>query len=118
MAFKCDKCDAGYPLRMSLLNHIRLKHGNAKQFACQHCVYSTTKRGNYEQHVRSQHEKVKEICGVCGKGFSDISNLNKHVRQFHSVLEKKDKESVARENVNKRKATDILENQPKRAKDL
>ena len=95
MAFKCEKCDAGYPLRMSLLNHIKIKHGNAKQFACQHCVYSTSKKDHLEQHVRSLHQGIKEICDICGRNFSDKSNLNKHVRQFHSELVKGIKRKAA-----------------------
>ena len=116
MAFNCEHCDASYPVRKSLINHKRLKHGEAKQFACQYCVYATTKKDHLEKHVRSQHEKVKEICEVCGKGFSEKSYLNKHIRIFHSEIEKNDKESVGTENVNKRKATDTLENKPKKSK--
>ena len=116
MTFNCDLCDASYPVRKSLLRHIRLKHGDAKQFVCQHCVYKTTKKDHLEKHVRSQHEKVKEICEVCGKGFSEKSYLNKHIRKFHPEIEKKDKESVGTEHVNKRKATDTLK--PKRAKEF
>ena len=87
-------------------------------FACQYCVYAATKRGNYEQHVRSQHEKVKEICEVCGKGFSEKSNINKHVRKFHPEIEQKDEESGVTPNVNKRKANDTLENEPKKSKGI
>ena len=94
MAFTCDQCDANYPVRKSLLNHKRLKHGTAKQFACQHCIYVTTNKVHLEQHVRSQHDKIKKICEACGKNFSDKSHLNRHVRQFHPELvqdKKKDK---------------------------
>ena len=83
MTFKCDKCDASYPLKMSLLNHIRIKHEDAKQFFCQHCVYETKNKVHLKQHVKSLHLGMKEICETCGRKFSDKSNLNKHVRQFH-----------------------------------
>ena len=86
MVFKCDKCDVSYTARKSLISHIKHKHGNAKQFTCQHCVYSTSKKENLQQHVRSIHEKMKKICETCGRNFSDKSNLNKHVRQFHPEL--------------------------------
>ena len=42
MVFNCDLCDATYPVRISLSNHKRFKHGDAKQFNCEHCVYATT----------------------------------------------------------------------------
>ena len=86
MAFICDKCDASYHVRKSLLNHKRLKHGDAKQFACQHCVYSTSKKDHLEQHVRSLHQGIREICETCGRNFSAKSKLNRHVRQFHPEL--------------------------------
>ena len=82
MMFTCE-CGLTYSLRKSLLQHKRLKHGSPEQFACQHCVYVTNKRGNLEQHVKSQHMKIKEICEICGKTFSDKSNLNKHTKKFH-----------------------------------
>ena len=74
MAFECDECNASYSLRKSLLSHRRLKHGNPQEFNCLHCVYTTSKKENLEQHVRSQHEKIKEICETCDISFSD--NLN------------------------------------------
>ena len=116
MTFNCEHCDASYPVRKSLLNNKRLKHGDAKQFACQQCVYATTNRSHYERHVRSKHEKVKEICEVCGKGFSDRSNLIKHIRTFHPAIKTNDEESVGVAIETKRKATDTLENQPKKSK--
>jgi KRAB domain-containing zinc finger protein len=116
MAFNCEHCDASYPVRKSLINHKRLKHGDAKQFACHHCVYATTNRSHLEMHVRSQHEKIKEICEVCGRGFSDRSKLNKHLSKFHPVIVEEEKESVGTENLNKRKATETLENKSKKSK--
>ena len=104
MAFECDECNASYSVRKSLLNHKRLKHGNPQEFACQYCVYTSTKKDNLEQHVRSQHEKIKEICETCRKGFSDRSNLNRHVRIFHG-------EAVQG---TKRKATEPLVHQSKK----
>ena len=70
MTFNCEDCDASYPVRKSLLRHIKLKHGDAKQFACDQCVYKTTLKHNLEQHVRSLYQGIKEICGTCGKNFS------------------------------------------------
>ena len=70
----CDECDATYPVRMSLSNHKRLKHGDAKQFNCEHCVYTTTKKDHLQQHVRSQHEKSKKyVIDV-----ESISLINQH----------------------------------------
>ena len=86
MAFECDECNASYSLRKSLLSHRRLKHGNPQKFACQQCVYTTSKKENLEQHIRSQHEKIKKICETCGNSFSDKPTLNRHVKKFHGEL--------------------------------
>ena len=78
-------------------NYKRLKHGDVNQFNCAHCLYATLNKTHLEQHVRSVHEKIKEICETCSKEFSDKSNLNKHMKRFHS-------ETVQ----DKRKATETL----------
>ena len=105
MAFMCDQCDATYPVKKSLSNHKRLKHGDVKQFNCEHCVYTTFNKTHLEHHVRSLHEKIKEICESCGKEFSDKSHLNRHVRRLHTKTQ-----------VTKRKASDTLEIPTKRIK--
>ena len=105
MVFACDLCDATYPVRHSLSNHKRLKHGDAAQFNCTKCTYATTKKENLDQHVRSVHEKIKVTCDICNKEFSKTPNLNKHKRQKHP-------ETLQ----TKRKATEYLETQPKRIK--
>jgi len=108
MSYPCDQCDATYPVKMSLSNHKRLKHGDVKQFNCEKCVYATSKKENLQQHVRSVHEKVKVICETCGKNFSDKPTLNRHKKNKHS-------ETLQKEET-KRKATETLETQPKRIK--
>ena len=107
MTFNCDLCDASYPVRKSLLRHIRLKHGDAKQFSCKQCAYSTTMKHHLEEHVRSIHQGIKEICDTCGRNFSDKSNLNKHLREFHPELVWDRKEA-------KRKASNPLPQPAKR----
>ena len=69
MVFTCDLCDATYPVRYSLSNHKRFKHGDATQFYCTKCTYATSKKENLQQHVRSVHENVKATCDTCGKKF-------------------------------------------------
>ena len=110
MGFNRDQCDATYPVRKSLVNHKRLKHSDAKLFACNQCIYTTTNKDHLEQHIRSLHEKVKETCEVCRKTFSDKSNLRKHVRKVHEEIIHVTKAAE------KRKAIEPLETQPKRIK--
>ena len=53
MSYPCEQCGASFPVKMSLLNHKRLKHGDAKQFNCEKCVYTTFNKTNLDQHVRT-----------------------------------------------------------------
>ena len=106
MSYPCDQRDASFPVKMSLLNHKRLKHGDAKQFNCEKCVYATTKKENLEQHVWSQPEQVKEICKTCGKNFYDKSNLNEHTKKKHSETTQKEETKI--------KATETSETPSKR----
>ena len=105
MAHPCSQCDASFPVRKSMLNHKRLKHGDVKQFNCEKCVYTTSKKENLKQHVQSVHKKVKETCETCGKEFSKKSHLIRHVRQLHTKTQ-----------VTKRKATNSVSNEKKRTK--
>ena len=107
MVFTCDLCDASYPVKKSLSNHKRLKHGDVKQFNCEHCVYSTLNKTHLEIHIKSQHLKVKEVCESCSKEFSDKPTLNRHVWQFHSEIVQE-----------KRKATETLETPSKKIKSM
>ena len=84
MVYPCDQCDASFPVRKSMLNHKRLKHGDTKQFNCEKCVYTSDKKGNLQQHVQSVHKKVKEMCETCGKEFSDKSHLIRHCLLYTS----------------------------------
>ena len=103
MEFTSDQCHATYTVNKSLTNHKRLKHGDVNHFNCAHCVYVTLNKTHLEQHVRSVHEKIKEICETCSKEFSDKSHLNRHKRRKHA-------ETLQ----TKRKATETLETPPKR----
>ena len=105
MGHPCSQCNASFPVRKSMLNHKRLKHGDVKQFNCEKCVYTTSKKENLKQHVQSVHKKVKETCETCGKEFSKKSHLIRHVRQLHTKTQ-----------VTKRKASDTLEIPTKRIK--
>jgi len=40
-----------------LASHIKTVHEKIKPFACNHCGYVTSKRGNLNQHVRNIHPK-------------------------------------------------------------
>ena len=83
MEFKCCLCPKTYKIKMCLTNHVRMKHGNPKQYQCTNCEYLTSNKGHWETHIRSQHEHLKEPCDVCGKEFSNRSNVYRHKRKLN-----------------------------------
>jgi len=55
----------------------------SKNVSCQHCSYTTNRRSHLNEHYRIIHLKVKVVCDLCGKEFS---NINQHMRVVHKVL--------------------------------
>lgn len=54
-----------------------------KNVSCSYCSYTTNRRSHLNEHYRIIHLKVKVICDLCGKEFS---NINQHMRVVHKVL--------------------------------
>ena len=89
MDFKCSKCENCYSSKMSLSNHKRLMHGNPKLYPCTQCEYISKCKQNCKMHIRAIHDKIKELCKVCGKQYSSKNNLHRHKKNIH--LNKKEK---------------------------
>lgn len=64
----------------SSLSQIQPKEKNVK---CDFCSYTTNRKSHLNEHYRMIHLKVKVICDLCGKEFS---NINQHMRVVHKVL--------------------------------
>ena len=50
---------------------------------CDSCDYTTSRKCHLNEHYRFVHLKLKVICDLCGKEFS---NINQHMRVVHKVL--------------------------------
>ena len=64
-----------------------------KAFECDTCHRKQyTRRSGLKQHTRIEHggENPKYKCIFCEKGFSDLSNRNRHQRVIHVGLKKYD----------------------------
>merc|ERR1712126_342477 len=55
----------------------------SKDVSCQYCSYTTNRKSHLNEHYRIIHLKVKVICDLCGKEFS---NINQHMRVVHKIL--------------------------------
>ena len=54
-----------------------------KRLKCDSCNYTTLRRCHLNEHYRYVHLKIKVVCDLCGKEFS---NINQHMRVVHKVL--------------------------------
>lgn len=84
--FKCDKCPSVFGLRHNLLRHDRTIHQGRRPFKCgvTSCTASFVQRFDLETHRSSVHDKRKDYtCAECGRGFSQRSNLQTHVKLTH-----------------------------------
>ena len=87
MEFRCIACDKCFKMKMCLSNHMRLIHGNPRQYPCTQCEYTSRIKRDCEMHIRSIHEKIKDICMVCEKQYSNRHNLNRHRKKHHLHLQ-------------------------------
>ena len=87
MKFQCLLCEKCYGSKMTLSNHKRLVHGNARVYLCTKCEYTTKIKRDQDMHIRSVHEKIQEECMECGKKYSNIYNLKRHKRKHHMNIQ-------------------------------
>lgn len=87
--FSCDECGQKFTRGDSLEAH-KLHHidGNniesRRPFACNECDKRFAWKNTLYQHKRRTHVARKSLhCEICGKSFSDISSIRKHMR-IHS----------------------------------
>merc|ERR1712179_336880 len=50
------------------------------------CTHMATEKGNLKQHIRSKHDRIKEMCSVCDKHFSSPQILRRHKQVVHDGI--------------------------------
>ncbi|XP_068094152.1 zinc finger protein ZFAT isoform X2 [Hyperolius riggenbachi] len=90
--YKCPFCNYASAIKANLSVHMR-KHTGEK-FSCDHCSFSCLSKGHLKVHIERVHKKIKQHCRFCKKKYSDVKNLIKHVKETHSLLDKKVKETL------------------------
>ena len=79
----CHICGKDFRQRATLDRH-KITHDNKREHECQVC-HKKFKHKHYLASHKLLHEGVKpHICSWCGLGFTQNSNLQKHVRQKHT----------------------------------
>lgn len=82
--FQCSNCREGFHLEKEKKTHE--KSCNRKKYQCQICKkYSTSKKTDFENHIRSHTGEKPFQCIHCPRKFSVKSHLNVHMKR-HNVL--------------------------------
>ena len=69
--FTCDICDKSFTRKDSLHGHIQAVHNKEKRFQCSICNHEFYLKHNMESHVKRVHNKEKNFqCDICDKAFT------------------------------------------------
>ena len=84
----CLYCDRSYTRQELLDHHVDLAHVKSKSaFKCLPCNVNFNTKQQLEKHHAIVHEKIKRfLCDVCGKAFSDSTNMNVHKKTHNKKL--------------------------------
>ena len=77
-AYKCEKCDKAFATKQNLKLHIE-KCFQERKYKCP-CGKKFRTRQNLVEHLQTDFEShMTPECDKCGKEFSDLRNLEKHI---------------------------------------
>lgn len=87
--YKCDICDRCFSHSTAVVNHKRT-HTGEKPYACDHegCGKSFADQSTLKKHHRTHTGEKPFDCPYCTKKFTQLGNMNKHLRCKHSVKNK------------------------------
>ena len=94
--FSCRECSLGYDEVADIYVHLRTTHRDLFVHQCRWCSFCSVIEENLVKHVKS-HEVVKagkkkkrvkrgrnnRTCDVCGRGYTLIEGLSRHIRDSH-----------------------------------
>ena len=87
--YNCSECPTSFSLVKDLKRHIQVTHRVKQELRCVHCSTICRSQKNLIAHlkvVHNDHESgLKCTCGICGKKFQKLSNLEDHI-QRHSDM--------------------------------
>lgn len=89
--FQCDICGSYFPLKHSLLIHIRAHKKQLARLRCQHCSRSFDRPVFLQNHIRAKHSNLTGRgppekpypCALCSKRYYTTCQLNEHIKLVH-----------------------------------
>lgn len=87
--YRCDVCHRYFSHSTAVINH-RRTHTGEKPFACVHegCGKCFADQSTLKKHHRTHTGEKPFPCPYCTKKFTQLGNMNKHVRCKHSKMSK------------------------------
>ena len=87
--YRCDVCDRYFSHSTAVINHKRT-HTGEKPYACAHegCGKCFADQSTLKKHHRIHTGEKPFPCPYCTKKFTQLGNMNKHVRCKHSEINK------------------------------
>ena len=83
---KMTPAPTNVPIKIENVRSMEEEPRGVIQHKCNHCSYVTTEGSNLKRHVKSVHDKIKDIkCDQCSFDTSDKGNLNRHKKFVHGV---------------------------------
>lgn len=87
--YNCKECPMTFSLVKDLKRHVQLTHRVKTQLTCVHCSTVCRSQKTLIAHlkvVHNDHESgLKCTCGVCGKKFPKLSNLEDHILRHSDI---------------------------------
>ena len=83
--YKCESCGKSFTRRQSLKKHVHAIHEGHKNHKCPSCGKCFSQAENLKTHFNTVHEGHKYFkCKSCNKSFSSAGYLKRHIYKIHS----------------------------------
>lgn len=99
-AYACSLCDKKFKCAQNLRRHSEI-HLNKKNFSCDKCQSSFSRKESLEVHIFRAHgsETKSPLCEFCKNVFPNMSKLRKHQEKYNSKCMEKFKTRTLEKNV-------------------